>query len=110
MSSAEKVILFVGQTFSGRTHDYTMLKAEFPAEEAWFADTEVLLDSGYQGVHNDYRAETLFIPHKKLRKSRKNPKPQLSKEQKAENRARAKLRIFIEHASGSSSNPTVTTA
>ncbi|MDQ3398887.1 MAG: transposase family protein [Deinococcota bacterium] len=94
MSSAEKVILFVGQTFSGRSHDYTLLKAEFPPQEAWFADIEAILDSGYQGVQKDYQGERIRIPHKKPRKSKKNPKPHFSREQKQENRALAKLRIF----------------
>ena len=32
MSSADKLILFLGHTFVGRTHDYKMLKTEFPPE------------------------------------------------------------------------------
>lgn len=100
LSSASKVILFVGQTFPGRTHDYTMLKAEFPVAEAWFAATEVLLDLGYQGIHSDYQGDHIAIPHKKPRKSKKNPDPQLSAGQKQENRALARLRVFVEHAIG----------
>lgn len=100
MSSAKKVILFVGQTFSGCTHDYTMLKAEFSAEKAWFAELEALLDLGYQGIQTDYQSEHIRIPHKKPRKSKANPNPQLTDEQKKDNRALAKLRIFIEHAIG----------
>jgi hypothetical protein len=100
MSSAEKVILFVGQTFPGRSHDYTLLKKEFPAQQAWFIGIDVLLDSGYQGVQKDYQGECIRIPHKKPRRSKHNAKPQLSKEQKQDNRALAKLRIFVEHAIG----------
>lgn len=77
-----------------------MLKAEFPADKAWFADTDVLLDLGYQGVQTEYQGEHITIPHKKPRKSKKNPDPQLSPEQKQENQALAKLRVFIEHAIG----------
>ncbi len=33
MSSADKLIVFLGQTFSGRVHDYTMLKTEFPVKD-----------------------------------------------------------------------------
>ncbi len=92
--------MFLGQTFPGKTHDYTMLKTEFPSEKAWFADTEVLLDLGYQGIQTDYQGLSIRIPHKKPRKSKKKPDPHLSPEQKQDNRALAKLRVFIEHAIG----------
>lgn len=100
LSSASKVIFFVGRTFAGSTHDYTMLKTEFAPDKAWFAATEVLLDLGYQGIRSDYQGDCIAIPHKKPRKSKKHPDPQLSAEQKQENRALAKLRVFIEHAIG----------
>ena len=53
MSSVEKVILFVGQTFSGHSHDYTMLKAEFSPDLPWFETLHVFLDLGYQGIRTD---------------------------------------------------------
>jgi hypothetical protein len=31
-----KLILFVGQTFSGHNHDYKILKEELAQNEAWF--------------------------------------------------------------------------
>ncbi len=77
-----------------------MLKAEFPAEEAWFVATDVLLDLGYQGIQTDYQGGGIRLPHKKPRKSKKKPDPHLSSEQKQQNRALAKLRVFIEHAIG----------
>ena len=40
------------------------------------------------------------IPTKKPRKSKKNPSPELSVEQKAENKAFSQVRIFVEHAIG----------
>ena len=78
-----------------------MLKSEFPPEQAWFVDLEVHLDLGYQGIQSDYQGEYISIPHKKPRKSKKKPNPQLSPEQKRENRALAKLRVFVEHRSSS---------
>ncbi len=111
--------MFVGQTFPGRTHDYTipvrgkpsqgtLLKAEFPPEEAWFVATDVLLDLGYdrrkslwdQGIQTDYEGKAIRLPHKKPRKSKKKPDSHLSSEQKQQNRALAKLRVFVEHAIG----------
>ncbi len=43
ISTLDKFIIFLGRTFSGRTHDYTMLKEELPPEMAWFAE----LNFGY---------------------------------------------------------------
>ena len=100
MSSANKFILFLGQTFAGHIHDYTMLKAEFPPEQPWFEEVAALLDLGYQGIRSDYQGGNLSLPHKKPRKSKAKPNPQLSDAQKQTNQTLAKSRIFIEHAIG----------
>jgi len=100
MSSKYRIIKFVGKTFPGRTHDYTMLKKEFPPEVPWFKDVSVLADLGYQGIRKDYAGEKIRIPHKKSPKSKKNPAPELSKNQKKENRELSKKRIFVENAIG----------
>ena len=36
MSLPDKLIVFLGRTFSGHNHDYSMLKQEFPPELDWF--------------------------------------------------------------------------
>src|SRR5439155_21735110 len=92
--------IFLGRTFSGHNHDYLMLKQEFPPELDWFADINVRVDLGYLGMKADYRGDRIDIPTKKPRKSKKNPTPQLSDEQKAANTALSRVRIFIEHAIG----------
>ena len=98
MSTLEKKIFYLGKTFFGHTHDYTMLKEEFPPEEAWFEFLQVLVDLGYQGILTDYVGDDIQVPHKKPRKSKKNSVTSLSKEQKAENQALSKIRIFVENA------------
>lgn len=77
-----------------------MLKEEFPPEEAWFELLQVLVDLGYQGICTDYAGDDIRIPHKKPRQSKKNPEPSLSAEQKADNQAVSKIRIFVENAIG----------
>ena len=98
MSSVEKAIVFVGQTFSGHYHDYTMLKAEFSPDLPWFEELHVLLDLGYQGIHTDSKGSNIEIPHKKPRKSKANPAPQLTEDQQQENHALSSIRIFVENA------------
>jgi hypothetical protein len=44
MSLPDKLIVFVGRTFSGHNHDYTMLKQELPPELDWFRDLHVRVD------------------------------------------------------------------
>src|SRR5437899_11583344 len=83
MSLPDKMIVFLGRTFSGHNHDYRMLKQEFPPDLDWFADLNVLVDLGYLGIQSDYRWDQIEVPHKKPRRSQKNPSPQLSETQKA---------------------------
>jgi hypothetical protein len=100
MARPDKVIIFLGRTFSGHHHDYLMLKQELPPELDWFSDLYVRVDLGYLGMKSDYRGEHIDIPTRKPRKSQKNPNAQLSEEQKAANTALSRIRIFIEHAIG----------
>ena len=53
ISTVEKVILFLGHTFTGKNHDYGMLKKEFLPEEDWFTDFQVWVDLGYMGIAKD---------------------------------------------------------
>ena len=100
ISTLDKAIIYLGSTFAGHTHDYTMLKEEFPPEKAWFELLQVLVDLGYQGILTDYSGDEIQIPHKKPRKSKNNPVTSLSEEQKASNQALSKIRIFVENAIG----------
>jgi len=100
ISTTDKVIMFVGQTFTGHNHDYKMLKEEFTPDKPWFSDINALLDLGYQGIQKDYEGERIEIPTKKPRKSKANPEPKLSEEAKDKNRVLSKIRIFIENAIG----------
>jgi len=100
MTTTEKVILFLGRTFTGHNHDYTMLKAELPPMLDWFAGLSVLVDLGYLGIQTDYVGEQLHLPHKKPRKSKQRPATCLTEAQKADNKDLSQVRIFIEHAIG----------
>lgn len=98
IATVKKWILFVGQTFSGHHHDYTMLKTEFPPEHPWFETVQALVDLGYQGIRSDYVGEGIELPHKKPRKSKQQPHPTLTAEQKAANQAVSRIRILVENA------------
>jgi len=100
ISTAEKVIVFLGYTFTGHTHDYKMLKTELSPELDWFVGLSVLVDLGYLGLQTDYAGEQIERPHKKPRKSKLHPDTCLTEAQKADNKALSQLRILIEHAIG----------
>lgn len=106
ISTCSKWILFLGYTVAGSIHDYAQFKKEFPVDGSekevikWFEDFAIWLDLGYQGAQNRYVANEIHMPHKKPRKSIKNPSPSLSEEQKVENRIISQVRVVVEHAIG----------
>jgi len=81
----------VSNLYGGKTHDYTMMKTEFDTKKTWFNTIDVLADLGFFGAPRDYGAKAkILLPHKKPRKSKNNPSPQLTDEQKRANRVHAK--------------------
>ena len=101
VADTDKRILILGKTVPGSQHDYSLLKQEFDPTMDWFASTEASVDLGYQGIQTDYLSpENIHIPHKKPRKSKKNPDPQLTRQQKRENRRINRVRVLVEHAIG----------
>jgi hypothetical protein len=100
ISSEDFLILYIGTTFSGKNHDYNMFKKEFNPNMDWFLSLTILVDSGYQGFNNDYKTNDLKIPYKKPRKSKSNPDPKLTKDQKEENKEMSKERVIVENVIG----------
>lgn len=100
MANACKMILFLGYTVFGSKHDYSLLKTEFPPDQAWFKTFKLWVDLGYLGIKTDYEAVEINIPHKKPRKSKANPAPTLTDDQKEENRLISRIRVIVEHAIG----------
>jgi hypothetical protein len=76
----------------GCTHDFTMLKHEFPTSKQWFRKHRIQLDLAYQGFEKDYICKELKLPKKKPRKG------QLSEIEKDENRLKARDRVIVEHS------------
>jgi hypothetical protein len=81
MSDRNRHIYYVSNYYPGKNVDYGILKKEFPPEK-------------------DYNFMEVFIGHKKPRKSKKNPEPELTEIEKQWNKVVAQKRIFVEHAIG----------
>jgi hypothetical protein len=101
MSTSNRSVIFLGKTFAGSVHDYNMLKQELSPKKPWFSKVLACVDLGYQGIKTDYsNAHNISIPNKKPRKSKANPNPSLTKQQKRENKKMGRRRVFVEHAIG----------
>ena len=104
MTDLKRVILFLGLTTMGAVHDYFLLKEElmwYKDKDTWFDCIELFVDLGYLGIADDFVIKKLNIPIKKPRKSKNNPDPQLTDEQKKHNKTVSQTRVRIEHAIGS---------
>ena len=59
----------------------------------------LLADLGYLGLVADYDLPPGSLPHRKPRRSKKRPDAALTDAQRADNRAHARRRVKVEHAS-----------
>jgi hypothetical protein len=94
-------VLFASTIYGGSTHDYTMMKDCFDPRVPWFKDVVVRADLGFLGADADCGpCCDIRLPHKKPKKSKRHPCPQLTEQQKRENRDHSKIRVAVEHAIG----------
>ena len=98
ISSPKRFILFLGMTTFGRMHDFTLFKQDFAPDKPWFEVFKIWVDLGYLGFDKNYESLELHLPHKKPRKSKANPNPTLTAQQKEENRAMSSFRVVVENA------------
>lgn len=76
----------------------SLLENDFKKGTDWFKSFEVWIDLGYLGFEKKYKTKAIYLPQKKPTKSKNNPDPVLSDEQKIKNREISKVRIIVEHA------------
>jgi hypothetical protein len=101
IADVNRGIPVVGPTVPGRRHDFKLLKDELDPNEPGLSSVEAWVELGYQGIESQYPAfHRIHIPHKKPRKSKNNPNPTLTPQQKKENRAISRVRVAIEHLIG----------
>lgn len=100
MSDKRKWVYYVSKLFDGSNVDLGLLKVEFPPWLDWFRNVRLLVDLGFVGIEKMYNIKELVIGEKKMKKSKSNPVPKLTDEQKGLNKEVSKERIFVEHAIG----------
>ncbi|MGB3616486.1 MAG: transposase family protein [Catalinimonas sp.] len=97
LTTFSRLIIFLSPTVSGSVHDYKMLKTALQPGLDWFKGLQVWLDLGFQGFAHDYECGQAHQPIKKPRKSKRNPDPHLTEEQKEYNRQISKVRVLVEN-------------
>jgi hypothetical protein len=101
IAEVNRGIPVVGPTVPGRRHDFKLLNEDVDPNEPGLSSVEAWVDLGYQGIESQYPAfHRIHIPHKKPRKSKNNPHPTLTSQQKKENRAVRRVRVAVEHLIG----------
>ncbi len=101
IADGHKGIPVVGPTAPGSRHDYALLKEELNSNQPGLSSVEAFVDLAYQGIKDRYPTfHAIHIPHKKPRKSKNNPNPTLTRQQKKENRAISRVRVAVEHLIG----------
>lgn len=82
---------------AGSVHDYKLFKPLFDPKIPWFSEASIFLDLEFHGANSNYGFNAL-LPHKRKRKSKKNPNPTLSAQQISDNAKHARIRILVEHS------------
>ena len=101
VTTLNREILFLFCFFAGSVNDYALMKRVFDPKSSWFHRVKVWLDLGFLGANKDYGDNSkILLPHKRPRKSKANPKPQLTAAQIKNNRQHAGIRVVVEHAIG----------
>lgn len=94
IATKDRFIHYLSEAYVGKTHDYSLLKAEFPPDKAWFANFTIRADSAYQGFASDYVCAKAVLPQKKPQGM------ELTDRQKQANKQKAQKRIWVEHSIG----------
>lgn len=97
IKSKENKIVFVSKLYEGTSHDYDILKKEFPPSSNCFENVTLDVDLGFQGVKSDYKALKIMIPHKRKR-VKKGENNDLTPEQTLFNKQASAQRVDVEHS------------
>ena len=100
LSDKNRWIYYVSELYPGSQVDMGILKKEFAPGLGWFKNHRLLVDLGFVGIEKHYEIKDLVIGFKKPRKSKNNPNPKLTQDQKKHNKEVSSQRIYVEHTIG----------
>lgn len=94
----KRYIHLLGITTQGSIHDIRLLDLDLLSKITnALKQIRILVDLGYLAINDYIELEHLVIPFKKPRKSKDNPKPELTDEQKQFNKELSAQRVIVEH-------------
>ena len=98
IADPSRYIHYLGPTTSVFTHDFQLLRNGFDANPGLLDLFALLADLGYLGLvkHDDVPAGSR--PHRKPRRSKKQPVAALTDVQRTDNCAHVRRRVKVEHA------------
>ena len=111
-SAKNNIILGVGRTVVGKTHDIALLREDPLPFGRWYErmcneDTPkderftVYMDLGYHGIKKDLLGADVILPHKKPKRSREEKETQrLTEKQKVYNKRVGGIRVTVENSIG----------
>lgn len=97
VKGANNKIIFISKLHDGTSHDYDILKTEFPPISNCFENVTLNVDLGFQGIKKDYKALKITIPFKRKR-VKKGESNELSPQELAYNKVASSERVDIEHS------------
>ena len=54
ISTLDRKIHYLSEAYTGGSHDFSLIKTEFPPEQKWFSGKQVRVDLGYLGFDKQY--------------------------------------------------------
>lgn len=100
LTNKARWIYYISDLYVGKEHDFAIFKNEFEPGLGWFKKFKVIVDLGFVGIDKNYEIKELLLGYKKPYKTKNNPDPKLTDEQKEWNKKVSKERIYVEHAIG----------
>lgn len=100
LTNKTRWIFYISMLYFGKRNDFGIFKEEFEPGLGWFINYRLIVDLGFIGIAKLYTIKELLIGHKKKRKSKNNPDPQLTEAQIQWNEDVSRERIYGEHAIG----------
>lgn len=99
ITSYNKFIYYLSDTvLAGKIHDFNLFKTDLCVFKSIFKNNRLWIDLGYLGIKDVVSASEIHIPHKIPRKSKENPVPKLTIEQKEYNTFVGKNRVVVENS------------
>ena len=67
ITTTSKFIKYLSPFYIGKSHDFSLLKTEFPPCKKWFKKLNIKVDLGHLGIAKAYGCSGISVAHKKTK-------------------------------------------